>query len=170
MKITFTIYIERSTAVKHKVIAGQVDIFEILESTTIDYPKEIAKGLMYHCIYWNYDHIIKFNKGKKTAEAFIKAFCNISKTEFLDIKGDTYNITFDKKELNAMVKRCGADYDKRDFDAVITIEEIIRELPTTEEYECTKENTTKNEAYRLSVGKPRSINNNSNNTDKEGSN
>ena len=104
---------------------GQMNIFEVMNRPP-NYPKEIAKGLKKHCEEWRYDWIEKL-QDKKSPERFFQLFCRMTKTYYIDIRDDYYNVEF-QKDGNVVIKRCGPDYDKRNEDAIISIAEVLEEL------------------------------------------
>ena len=76
-------------------------------------------------------------KENDSAHNFYKLFCQTTNTYFVntgsechDLGGDSdhYNVTFQKKENVAYVKKCGEDFDNRDVDATIGVEDIIKLL------------------------------------------
>lgn len=103
---------------------GQITIFDLDKEP--EWAKEIANGLKEHCNKWGFDCIEKF-QSNKTAERFYKIFCWITKTYYIEIGEDFYNITF-SKDGNVSIKRTGPDWSKRNEDAIISIEEVIAEL------------------------------------------
>lgn len=107
-------------------MTGQITLFEVLEQIKPNWAKEIAKGLKEHCKKWGFDWVDKL-QGKKTPERFYKLFCKTTKTYFFLISGLYYNTTFEK-EGNVVIKHIGRDWDKRNEDAIIRIEEVLEEL------------------------------------------
>lgn len=102
----------------------------------MNYVEIVADGLKKHCEYWGYDYIEKL-KENDSAHNFYKLFCQTTNTYFVntgsechDLGGDSdhYNVTFQKKENVAYVKKCGEDFDNRDVDATIGVEDIIKLL------------------------------------------
>lgn len=83
----------------------------------MNYTEMIAKGLKQHCEFWEYDHINKL-KEDCSLRNFHKLFCGVTNTYFIN-EGDSYftfgkdvnyyDVSFDKKEGIATVKRCGTE-------------------------------------------------------------
>lgn len=92
-----------------------------------DFIRIVADGLKKHCEKWNYDwiEILKLNSSIKN---FRKLFFKITHLYYISFGDDLYNVTFDTKKDVAYIKRCGEDFDKRDLDAIIDIEKIIKLL------------------------------------------
>lgn len=93
----------------------------------INYLKVVADGLRRHCDKWDCDWIEKLKKDP-SVKNFRKLFFKITHLYYVFYQNNCYNVTFDKNENIAFVKRCGGDWDKRDIDATIDIEELIKEL------------------------------------------
>ncbi len=102
----------------------------------INFAEMIANGLKKHCEYWGHDHIESLRKNN-SIHNFYKLFCKVTSTYYVDDgigyidfsdNVTHYNVTFNKKENIATVKRCGKDFDERGYDAVINIEDIIKLL------------------------------------------
>ena len=87
----------------------------------------VADGLKKHCEEWNYDWIDKL-KADTSIKNFRKLFFNVTHLYYIVFEDDCYNVTFDKKEDVAYIKRCGEDFDKRDIDATIDIAELLIKL------------------------------------------
>ena len=87
---------------------------------------EIVKGLKEHCVRWKYDWIDKLQLNK-SKEKFFQLFCRVTKTYYIDIGEDYYNVEF-QKDGKVLIKRCGTDYNKRNEDAIIDIDEILKKL------------------------------------------
>lgn len=102
----------------------------------MNFTEMVAKGLRQHCEYWGYDYIEKL-KENCSVQNFHKLFCKITSTYTVnDGSGyydfnegvNHYTVVFNKKEDFATVKRCGPDWDKRDIDAKVKTEDIIKLL------------------------------------------
>lgn len=93
----------------------------------VNYVDVVAEGLKKHCDKWGHDWLQKL-KNDSSIKNFRKLFFNVSHLYYVHDQDDFYNVTFDKKEDIATVKRCGKDWDERDIDATIDVEEIIRLL------------------------------------------
>lgn len=87
----------------------------------------VANGLKEHCSEWDYDWIEKL-KVNGSVKNFRKLFFKITHLYYIFHQGNCYNVTFDKKENIAVVKRCGKDWDNRNVDAVVDIEDVIKLL------------------------------------------
>ena len=101
-------------------------MFEAMENMKPNWSKTIAENLKEHCQAWGYKWIEEL-QAKKTPEMFHKLFCNVTKTYFVWWGGEMYHTQFER-DGNVTIKRCGHDYDYRGFDAVISIEEVLKEL------------------------------------------
>lgn len=93
----------------------------------LNFVEIVANGLKEHCIQWGYDWIEKL-KVDSSVKNFRRLFFNITHLYYIFYQGNCYNVTFDKKENIAIVKRCGKDWDNRSEDAVVDIEKIIELL------------------------------------------
>lgn len=102
----------------------------------INYLELVADGLKAHCEYWGHDYIERLRENH-SIHNFYKVFCKITNTYYVNTGSecydcsdgvDHYNVTFNKKENIASVKRCGKDFDERGVDATIDIEELIKLL------------------------------------------
>lgn len=108
-------------------MTGQITLFEVLEQIKEpNWAKEISRELKEHCSKWGFDWIDKL-QSKKTPERFYKLFCETTKTYYVFIGEQYYNTYFDKNG-NVVIKRCGIDWNKRNEDAIIRIEEVLEEL------------------------------------------
>ncbi len=92
-----------------------------------DFIQIVADGLKEHCEEWNYNWIdsLKLNSSIKN---FRKLFFKVTHLYYVSFDDDLYNVTFDKNKDVAYIKRCGEGFDKRDFDAIVDIEKIIKLL------------------------------------------
>ena len=93
----------------------------------IDYLEIVADGLKKHCDEWGYDWIEKL-KNDSSVKNFRKLFFNVTHLYYVHHQDDCYNVTFDKKEDIAIIKRCGKDFNERDIDATIDIRKLIEAL------------------------------------------
>ena len=102
----------------------------------INFTEMVAVGLKRHCEYLGHNDIEKLKENSSISN-FYRLFCKITSTYFINDGneqydfGDSvehYNVTFNKKENRVYVKRCGKDFAKRDFDAVIKVEDVIELL------------------------------------------
>ncbi len=93
----------------------------------LNFVEIVANGLKEHCAHWGYDWIEKL-KADSSVKNFRRLFFKITHLYYIFYQGNCYNVTFDKKENTASVKRCGRDWDNRDIDAVIDMEKIIELL------------------------------------------
>ncbi len=100
----------------------QLTIFDY-QPPSINFPQLIADGLLMHCERWKYDFVerLKENEGKQ----FYNIFCRITKTYFIDGSSEKYYDVEFSKDGKATIKRCGKDYDKREPDIVIDIQDIV---------------------------------------------
>lgn len=89
----------------------------------INFPQLIADGLITHCERWKYDYVEKLKEtgGKQ----FYNIFCKITKTYYIDRNSEEYYDVEFSKDGKATIKRCGKNYDKREPDAVIDIQNIV---------------------------------------------
>ena len=87
----------------------------------------VAEGLKKHCEEWGYDWIEKL-KADNSIKNFRRLFFKITHLYYVDFEDDCYNVTFDKNEDVAYIKKCGENFNKRDFDATIDIAELIKLL------------------------------------------
>lgn len=110
--------------------------FRNRESGKINYLELVADGLKAHCKYWGHDYIERLRENN-SIQNFYKVFCKITNTYFVDDGSgycdfgenvNTYDVTFKKKENIAIVKRCGKDFNEREADAIIDVEELIKVL------------------------------------------
>lgn len=106
---------------------GSIVAWKKKEVEILDFSRHIAEYLIEHCNEWKYDHIEKL-KENKTVENFYRIFCKITKTYFVRIGTDHFNVEFSKDGI-ARIKKCGPDLDKQ---AVITvnIQDILEKLPS----------------------------------------
>lgn len=110
-----------------KNITGQIDLFEVMEQMKEpNFPKGIAEHLKDYCQEWDYKWIEQLQE-KKTHERFQRLFCNVTRIYFAHINGKSYHVEFGKDGY-VIIKRCGPDFDQRKEDAVIRIEEVLKEL------------------------------------------
>lgn len=102
----------------------------------INYLELVADGLKAYCKHWDHDYIERL-KENNSVHNFYKVFCKITNTYYINTGSeiydfsdnvDHYNVTFNKKEDIASIKRCGKDFDKRDADATIDVGELIKAL------------------------------------------
>lgn len=93
----------------------------------IDYLEIVANGLKNHCKKWDYDWLEKLKKDS-SAKNFRKLFFKVTHLYYVAFEDNHYNVSFDKKEDVAYVKRCGKDFGERDMDATIDIEKLIEAL------------------------------------------
>lgn len=102
----------------------------------MNYIEIVANGLKEHCKYWGHDYIERL-KEDRSIHNFYKLFCKITSIYFVndgsgycDLSDNVnhYNVTFNKKEGIATIKRCGKDWDERGIDATIDVEELIKRL------------------------------------------
>jgi len=102
----------------------------------INYLELVADGLKEHCKYWGHGYIERLRENN-SIQNFYKVFCKVTNTYYVNNGSgeydfsdniDYYNVTFDKKENTASVKRCGKDFDERGLDATIDVEELIKLL------------------------------------------
>lgn len=113
-----------------KNIEGQIDIFEYERSIEMNFPKLIAKGLIKHSnqSYAPFHYDKQFMQTGKTVADFIHVFCNLTSTYFVFDGFEKYYSVIFSKSGTATVKRCGENYDKRNDDAVVNIQDIINSL------------------------------------------
>ena len=108
---------------------GQLTIFDI--STSINFPKIIAKHIKKMCAYWNYDWAYEIQK-EKTCKKFMQTCCQFTKTMFFNTSDELYNKDFDlygvefDKEYNGRVYKCGAEKDKT--IETVSVEEVLKWL------------------------------------------
>lgn len=95
-----------------------------------DFVEIVANGLKVHCVKWGHNEKLIKLKQDDSVKNFRKLFCNITNLYYCIYQDICYSITFDKVFPVAHIKRCGKDYDKRDVDATIHIEEVIKLLVT----------------------------------------
>lgn len=103
---------------------GQVNIFEYLDS--IDYLPFLANRLKQHCKEWKYDWLDRLQT-KKTAETFIKHFCNVTTTYFFYRNDEFLGATFDKKSQTVGIYVCGKNYTG-EYVEVYEVNELIKLL------------------------------------------
>lgn len=94
----------------------------------INYIEIVANGLKEHCKEWGHGDEIEKLKQDSSVKNFRKLFFKVTHLYYVSLEDDYYNVTFDKKENIAYVKRCGKDFDERGVDATINIEELIELL------------------------------------------
>lgn len=88
-----------------------------------NFPLLIASGLKKYCTTWGYPWLERLRKNN-TSENFYKLFCKITRIYFVNSSTDYYHIEF-SKDGTVTVKRCGLDYDKRELDAILNIQDIL---------------------------------------------
>lgn len=112
-----------------KMQEGQMTLFDLPDLTEkqIDYAVEVAKHLIAHCDNWDYDWVKQLSRNK-SHKTFMKLFCRISRTYFVPVGTELYDVEF-SKEGPVTIKRCGRDYNKREADKVIDIKDILNLLP-----------------------------------------
>ena len=102
----------------------------------MNFTEMVARGRRFHCEYWGPDYIEKL-KENCSVQNFHKLFCKITSLYYVNDGNECYdfsegvnhyNVTFDKKENFATVKRCGPDWNKRDIDATVKTEDVIKLL------------------------------------------
>lgn len=103
---------------------GQISMEEYLSHP--DWPKEIVRSLKEHCEHWGYEWMTQIQENK-TAERFHRLFCNVTRSYYVCHAYEMYHVRFER-ENQVTIKRCGHDYDYRGFDAVISLEDVLKEL------------------------------------------
>lgn len=100
----------------------QMNIFDYL----VDYLPFLADDLKGHCKEWHYDWLDKLAQNK-TADTFLKHFCNITTTYFFHMHEGFYGATFDKKNQTVGIYMCGKQYTGQ-YIEVYKINDLIKLL------------------------------------------
>ena len=85
----------------------QMNILDYLVTT--DFLPFLANALKEHCKQWHYDWLDKLAK-KKTAETFIKHFCNVTNTYYFYRNEGFFGARFDKKNGTVGIYVCGKNF------------------------------------------------------------
>lgn len=100
----------------------------IKKMSEINFVEIVANGLKEHCEKWGHNDKLEELKKDSSAKNFRKLFFKVTHLYYVLHQDDSYSVEFDKKEDIAFVKRCGKDFNSREVDAIIAVEDLIKLL------------------------------------------